>query len=885
MKKISILSLLFLATLQRAIAQDSSAIFSGPQYRLYPDRVTQPPFTATAPSDSELHSDYRSPGNPYQSSRINFKFSLNGGDNEMRSGSDDRFYCTGAANETPLIRFGEPYQDTTTGAPPYLQPGTTLKVRLDMRKVLAAFDAKGYYTLYNGDRFYKKDFKGVYMAGDASPLTWDFTQLAEHRDLQLQDDDGDGIYETTLTLNKAADNTNTISCWKLGKNIAAFPQYHSPYPVADAVYNLALEEMIRAVEPDSTFRTGKLWAGVWTRDISYSIILAMAYLQPRVAMKSLLRKVNKRKRIIQDTGTGGSYPVSSDRMIWAVAAWEVYEATGDDAWLNQAYTVIRNSLDDDWLNCYDRKTGLVRGESSFLDWREQTYPAWMQPADIYASESLGTNAVHYQANLVLARMAVLLHRPVEAQKYKTIAAKIKAGINQYLWQEGKGYYAQYRYGRNYPIVSGRAEALGEALCILFGVTDRRQQAKIVSHAPVTAYGIPCIYPEIPGIAPYHNDAVWPFVESFWGQASAKADNEAAVLEAFGSVYRAAALFLTNKENFTAENGDFASTQINSDNMLWSLSGSISLVHKILFGIEFRPGSLRFNPFVPQALQGKRSLINFRYRGAVLDISMEGYGNTIAVFYLDGRRMPSAAIPGTLIGPHTVRIILADHSFAKVNVNHVPMYSSPVVPAAVIEAGHLQWKAVPGALRYRILKDGRLFSNQTATRIAVSDSAYAEWQVMAIDSSGIPSFASEPVITGAFGQRYAVGNFSPLAAHPYKTTTTVGRQVATAVNIVTPGFYAVDIHYANGNGPINTSNKCAIRTLRENNSFLGTIILPQRGENWNNWGFSNAVTVYLSKGRHILKLAYEPQNENMNGGVNEAMLDYLRVVPLRPAKGL
>ena len=121
------------------------------------------------------------------------------------------------------------------------------------------------------------------------------------------------------------------------KNISAFPKYQSQYPISDAVYNLAIEEMMNAVEPDSTFRTGKEWAGVWTRDISYSIILSMAYLQPQVAKNSLLKKVNKRGRIIQDTGTGGAWPVSTDRMIWATAAWELYKATGDEDWLRQAY--------------------------------------------------------------------------------------------------------------------------------------------------------------------------------------------------------------------------------------------------------------------------------------------------------------------------------------------------------------------------------------------------------------------------------------------------------------------------------------------------------------------------------------------------------------------
>ncbi len=75
--------------------------------------------------------------------------------------------------------------------------------------------------------------------------------------------------------------------------------------------------MINAIEPDSTFRTGKEWSGVWTRDISYSIILSLAYLQPKVAKYSLLRKV-KNGVIVQDTGTGGAYPVSTDRMVWAM---------------------------------------------------------------------------------------------------------------------------------------------------------------------------------------------------------------------------------------------------------------------------------------------------------------------------------------------------------------------------------------------------------------------------------------------------------------------------------------------------------------------------------------------------------------------------------------
>lgn len=279
---------------------------------------------------------------------------------------------------------------------------------------------------------------------------------------------------------------------------------------------------------------------------------------------------------------------------------------------------------------------MMHGESSFLDWREQTYPRWMQPADIYESENPGTNAVHYQANSVLAQMAKLLNDRQAAEKYSRIAASIKKGVNSYLWMNDKGYYGQYFYGRNFKSLSPRSEALGEALTVLFGIADVQQQKSVVENTPVTDFGISCIYPQIPGIPPYHNNAVWSFVQSYWALASAKAGNEKSVLESIAAIYRPAALFLTDKENFVVENGDFAGTQINSSNMLWSLSGSLALVHKVLFGIEFQTDSLVFHPFVPKALAGKRSLTNFKCRKSILNIEMEGFGNIIKTFEPDGK---------------------------------------------------------------------------------------------------------------------------------------------------------------------------------------------------------------------------------------------------------
>ena len=868
-------------------------LYQSPAFSIYPGKVVQGKFEAKAISPQHITSNYESPANLFQSADISFKFAINGRDNEMPSGNDHHFSVSAVNGvaETPVITFGKQLNQLN-GKNSYLPPDTKLKVRLDLREVLKQFDKYGFYTAFNGTKIYKQDFKGVYIAGGTLPMIWDFDNLIHHPELQLKDDGGDGIYETELILNSKRDQKQIANEWKQSKDATAFPQYHSDFLMPDALYNMALVEMIKAVEPDSTFRTGKEWAGVWTRDISYSIILSMAYLQPRVAMNSLLRKVNSKKKIIQDTGTGGAYPISTDRMIWATAAWEVYKATGDKDWLQQAYGIVKNSIEDDLLNAYDPVTGMVRGESSFLDWREETYPRWMQPADIYESECLGTNAVHYQANRVLSKMAKVLNENEVAKQHEAIAQKIKAGINKYLWIPAKGYYGQYLYGRNFKMVSPKSEALGEALCVIFGIADEKRAAQIIASVPVTTYGISCIYPQIPNIPPYHNNAVWPFVQSYWAQAAAKSGNEKSVIESIADIYRPAALFLTNKENFVADNGDYAGTQINSSNMLWSLSGNISLIHKIIFGIQFQPDQLVFHPFIPKAFSGKRFLTNFKYRDAILNIEIDGYGNKISQFMLDGKLQTNAAFPANLSGNHSIKIVLNNKAFPPSKINKVKNYTSPETPIVVYSSPQLSWKRIEGANSYIIIKNGKEMAKTSNTKFAVPDNLYAEYQVIALDKNNVQSFASEPLVVAENKAitTYEIENYNPKSDSAFKgfsgsgfteTSKTVNTSVEVPINILQAGTYAIDFRYANGNGPINTENKCAIRSLQLNNQFAGTIVLPQRGTNeWSNWGYTNSVIIHLEKGKQILTLSLEKQNENMNGAINQAMLDYVRVSKIK-----
>ncbi|WP_226915623.1 carbohydrate-binding protein [Hymenobacter siberiensis] len=362
-----------------------------------------------------------------------------------------------------------------------------------------------------------------------------------------------------------------------------------------------------------------------------------------------------------------------------------------------------------------------------------------------------------------------------------------------------------------------------------------------------------------------------------------------------AIYRPAALFLTNKENFVARTGDYAGTQINSSNMLWSLLGSLGLVYKVLFGLRYEGERLVFRPFVPQAFQGARRLTGFKYRKAVLDVEMMGFGNAIKSITLDGQPLVDAAVPASLSGRHAVKIVLSSEVPVVQPVNRVVDAVAPETPTVTYRDGKLHWEPIDGANFYLILRNGKVVGDSDTADDAVLDyfsvpdlAGYHEYQVIARTRAGLQSFASEPLAVGPglFTHENQLETLAPKATQPYKgyagkgfieISTTKNPALTIPVTVPETGLYALDFRYANGNGPINTNNQCAIRTLRRGPALLGTVVLPQRGvQEWSSWGFSNPILVRLEKGTHPLTLAYEPANQNMNGEVNQAMLDYLRV---------
>ncbi|MBO9659908.1 MAG: hypothetical protein J7527_13900, partial [Chitinophagaceae bacterium] len=138
------------------IANAQQPLWKSEAYSLYADSVVQQSFHAKAMSAKEIVSNYKSPANEFKSTAISFKFSINGKDNEMVSGTDHHFTIDGEKlrSETPLIVFGKQLKPKKTSKVTYLKTGSSLLVKLDMRSVFNDFKTKGFYIGGDGSKIY-----------------------------------------------------------------------------------------------------------------------------------------------------------------------------------------------------------------------------------------------------------------------------------------------------------------------------------------------------------------------------------------------------------------------------------------------------------------------------------------------------------------------------------------------------------------------------------------------------------------------------------------------------------------------------------------------------------------------------------------------------------
>jgi hypothetical protein len=488
-----------------------------------------------------------------------------------------------------------------------------------------------------------------------------------------------------------------------GKRVIAAQRWRAQTasPLFDALFAMAQEDLgedsVGAITdaafdhgrpiPCRCFIAGQKWPFVWTRDVSYSIDLGLWRLDPARARASLLFKISPpragpRSRglyVMQDTGSGGSWPISTDRVVWFLAAGHLLD---EPAFAETVYRTLTDTLAQDRRYVFDPRIGLYRGETSFLDWREQTYPAWTAHDVVFIAQSfaLSTNVLHYQALQLAANLARQRGEAAVSARYARQAASLKQAINARFWRPERGLYMSYIGGPVDPEPFDAYDLLGLDLAITSGVADSRRAVQSLEHYPAWPAGSPVIWPERAAEPIYHNRAIWPFVSEYTLRAARRTGDPSLIALEVRSQMRGAALNASNMENYsllaqsTHVAGNLGGPVVDSPRQLWSVAGYLDMVLRGVFGLE---DDGRIAPQLPV------SLVPMLF----------GSGHRISL-YLDGRAIVLDR-PSSLDGPLLVAgsiqhedgttevQLIAQPARAAPPLMTAPMYLTGATPSFVV----------------------------------------------------------------------------------------------------------------------------------------------------------------------------------------------------------
>ncbi len=379
----------------------------------------------------------------------------------------------------------------------------------------------------------------------------------------------------------------------------------------DALFALAQQEMdqdrVDAIRdpsfdegrpvPCECFQTGARWPYVWTRDVSFAADLALARLDPQRTRQSLQFKLSAARDghtpglfVAQDTGSGGSWPISSDRVVWFLAARHLLE---DLAFAEQFWQALQGTLAQDRAMVFDAQVGLYRGETSFLDWREQTYPDWTREDVRFIGDSyaLSTNVLHYQAQRLAERLAGQ-RGDARAANYKAWADALAQQIDARFWREDIGQYMSYIGEAAHPVPYAKVDLLGLSLGILADVLPPERARRALAAYPIGPAGSPVVWPQEAQQPIYHNRAIWPFVSAYSLRAARQLDDAPRIAAEIRSLMQGAALAGSNMENYElvsqavhVDEGALSGPVVNSERQLWSVAGYLSMVVEGVFGVQ------------------------------------------------------------------------------------------------------------------------------------------------------------------------------------------------------------------------------------------------------------------------------------------------------------
>lgn len=632
--------------------------------------------------------------------------------------------------------------------------------------------------------------------------------------------------------------------------------------------------------PCHCFETGAKWHYVWTRDVSYSIDLGLWRFDRARAANSLDFKLSGVRGHrdagtlypMQDTGSGGSWPISTDRVVWFLAARHLLD---DKAFATKVWRALVATLEQDREYVFDASLGLYRGETSFLDWREQSYPAWTKDNVVFIGQSfaLSTNVLHYEALRLADRMA-RRRGDARAPEYAVQAAALKAAINARFWRADRAMYMSYIGGDGLPVDT--YDLLGLSLAITSGVADTERARAALVHYPAWPAGTPVIWPERADQPIYHNRAIWPFVSAYALRAARAVDDPVWIAFQIESMMRGAALAGSNMENQElvtqsthVDDGRLSGPVVDSPRQLWSVAGYLDMVVEGVFGLT---DNGRIEPKLPRSLVpmlfGQRTQIALQLpdRRIVLRRPKNALGNLLVA--------DSIRQEGT-----TIRVMLKAVTVPAPTLRtDAPLFVLPAPPAPTVARNGNAWRVYTEGDRGVLYVDGKRFGGTGAAWKLPSSQAFRCLRVTREDKDGTESLPSAAICIG--DDKRITG------AWPRGWTAPA------------TGDYRAALDYANAHGPINTGITAAVKRLAircggRPEQLLPVVMPHSVGERESTAAIFHAdagarCTFSMREGFNMSELAHFARYTGGAGGnggpLNEATIGALRIARL-PARNV
>ncbi|WP_369038299.1 Six-hairpin glycosidase-like protein [Stenotrophomonas maltophilia] len=662
----------------------------------------------------------------------------------------------------------------------------------------------------------------------------------------------------------------------------------------DALFALAQQEMdqdrVEAIRdpafdegrpvPCACFQTGARWPYVWTRDVSFAADLALARLDPVRTRQSLQFKLSAPRDghtsglfVAQDTGSGGSWPISSDRVVWFLAARHLLD---DPAFADQVWQALQGTLAQDRAMVFDPQMGLYRGETSFLDWREQTYPDWTRDNVRFLGDSyaLSTNVLHYQALRLAQRMAAQLGDARSVQ-YREWADALAVQIDARFWREDMGQYMSYIGEAAHPVPYAKVDLLGLSLGILADVLPAERARRALASYPMGPAGSPVVWPQEAQQPIYHNRAIWPFVSAYSLRAARTLDDAPRIAAEIRSLMRGAALAGSNMENYElasqavhVDEGALSGPVVNSERQLWSVAGYLAMVTEGVFGVQ---DDGRVQPKLPAGLvhelfgtQRRITLDTGRHRYVLERPKQVGAGLLVA-----GKTKTRGRVT-------TVQLVAAPMA-AGTDVPYADASArAPATPPAPRATRSGRGWTVPVAAGQVLWQDGTAVAAR-AGAVRIGDDGLQHCLSLTRREGVLESLHSPTLCVG-----------------PQQVLRGAQRWQFTAARA---GHVRLRLKYSNGNGPINTGVTAAVKQLavqcKGQPPQRLTVALPHSVAVQDSTAAVFAVpkgrcTVVLEEGFNMSALQHFAHYTGGKGGregvLNQATVQALTVAPVAAGEG-